>query len=710
MKHAFRRGLSMGLAAILAAVSLTTAHAAPEDIVTIPDANLRACINQQLGQSDSADITEADMQSLDSLYCWSMGITDATGLQHATSLTTLALEGNQLTSVDLTGLTKLTGLDVYGNRLAGIDLTGLDKLSYLFLGGNQLTGIDLTGLANLTGLSLGGNQLTGVDLTGLDKLSYLSLDGNQLTGIDLTGLANLNHLFLDGNQLTGIDLTGLANLDSLSLDGNQLTGIDLTGLAKLNHLSLDGNQLTGIDLTGLHTPTYLSLDGNQLTGIDLTGLVTLDSLSLDGNQLTGIDLTGLANLDSLSLDGNQLTGIDLTGLANLDSLSLDGNQLTGIDLTGLATLYAVDLSNNQLASVDVRGLTNLSSLSLEGNRLGSLDVSGLTSLSRLIVADNQLAEWPVGVASLPSLYLLNLSRNELSDAAGGSWASLSALGLRGNHIRDFSPIPESMTQSYAALEGQVVELPGSSTGVPFVIPALVLIDGTEVDDVTAPAGCSYDSGAGEAVCAAAGEYTFTIEAGTTDQPYSVDYLVTITDGTASPFTDVDPGDPFFTEILWMAETGISTGYSDGTYRPADSVHRAAMAAFLYRAAGEPAHTAPSTSPFSDVKPGDPFYAEISWMAESGISTGYSDGTYKPADSVHRAAMAAFLYRAAGEPAYTAPVVSPFSDVKPGDPFYSEICWMAETGISTGYTDGTYRPADRIHRAAMAAFLYRLTNL
>ncbi|MHA6510608.1 leucine-rich repeat domain-containing protein [Tessaracoccus sp. Y1736] len=647
MKHAFRRGLSMGLAAILAAISLTTAHAAPEDIVTIPDANLKACINQNLGQADTADITEAAMQSLQDLWCGGSGITDATGLQHATGLTNLSLASN------------------------------------------QLSGIDLTGLANLTSLYLGDNQLSGVDLAGLANLTSLSLGGNQLSGVDLAGLANLTSLYLGDNQLTGVDLTGLANLTSLSLDGNQLSGVDLAGLANL---------------------TSLSLGGNQLTGVDLTGLANLNWLYLGDNQLTGVDLTGLANLTSLYLGDNQLTGIDLTGLANLTYLNLAGNQLTGTDLTGLANLYAVDLSDNQLASVDVRGLTNLSSLSLEGNRLGSLDVSGLTSLSRLIVADNQLAEWPVGVASLPALYLLNLSRNELSDVAGGPWASLSTLGLRGNHIRDFSPIPDSMTQSYAALEGQIVELPGSSTGTPFAIPPLVLIDGTEVDDVTAPAGCSYDSGAGEAVCAAAGEYTFTIEAGATDQPYSVDYLVTIADGMASPFTDVDPGDPFFTEILWMAETGISTGYSDGTYRPADSVHRAAMAAFLYRAAGEPAHTAPSTSPFSDVKPGDPFYAEISWMAESGISTGYSDGTYRPADSVHRAAMAAFLYRAAGEPAYTAPVVSPFSDVKPGDPFYSEICWMAETGISTGYTDGTYRPADRIHRAAMAAFLYRLTNL
>ena len=36
------------------------------------------------------------------------------------------------------------------------------------------------------------------------------------------------------------------------------------------------------------------------------------------------------------------------------------------------------------------------------------------------------------------------------------------------------------------------------------------------------------------------------------------------------------------DIAWMAGTGLSTGYPDGTYRPAVSVSRKSMAAFLHR--------------------------------------------------------------------------------------------------------------------------------
>ncbi len=60
-------------------------------------------------------------------------------------------------------------------------------------------------------------------------------------------------------------------------------------------------------------------------------------------------------------------------------------------------------------------------------------------------------------------------------------------------------------------------------------------------------------------------------------------------------------------------------------------------------------------------------------------------------------MAAFLYRAAGSPAYTPPTVSPFRDVATNQAFYKEIAWVAHKGISTGWSDGTYRPLQSVNR-------------
>lgn len=172
------------------------------------------------------------------------------------------------------------------------------------------------------------------------------------------------------------------------------------------------------------------------------------------------------------------------------------------------------------------------------------------------------------------------------------------------------------------------------------------------------------------------------------------------------YIDVPRGAAFFNEISWLGQKRITNGYDDGTYRPTTSINRDAMAAFLYRAAGSPAYTPPTVSPFRDVATNQAFYKEIAWVAHKGISTGWADGTYRPLQSVNRDAMAAFLYRASGSPSYAPPASSPFQDVRPGQAFYKEINWVAAKNISTGWSDGTYRPLLNVQRDAMAAFLYR----
>jgi hypothetical protein len=119
-----------------------------------------------------------------------------------------------------------------------------------------------------------------------------------------------------------------------------------------------------------------------------------------------------------------------------------------------------------------------------------------------------------------------------------------------------------------------------------------------------------------------------------------------------------------------------------------------------------------------MKPGDKFYKEIVWMYNSGLSTGISQGAgkkpiYAPKDRVSREAMAAFIYRYKAAK-YTGPATSPFADMKRGDKFYNEIAWMRAEGLSTGISQGAgkkpiYAPKDRVSREAMAAFIYRLQN-
>jgi len=177
-----------------------------------------------------------------------------------------------------------------------------------------------------------------------------------------------------------------------------------------------------------------------------------------------------------------------------------------------------------------------------------------------------------------------------------------------------------------------------------------------------------------------------------------------------PFRDVPFAwdDLFADQIMWLYDRGVVGGYADGTFRHLAPVNRDAMAAFLFRMAlpGVGTTDCPSAA-FSDVAATHPFCAEISWLSETGITTGFPDGSFRPGTPVSREAMAAFLYRLAHDGA-DAPACTnaPFADVAVGNPFCGEIAWLASTGVTTGWPDGSFRPGASIERQAMAAFLFR----
>jgi len=172
------------------------------------------------------------------------------------------------------------------------------------------------------------------------------------------------------------------------------------------------------------------------------------------------------------------------------------------------------------------------------------------------------------------------------------------------------------------------------------------------------------------------------------------------------FTDVPLGHAFGGWIGDLANSGITGGFTDGTYRPAANVTRQAMVAFLYRMAGEPLISEPNPH-FSDVPLGHPFYVPIEWARNEGISSGFTDGTFRPGGTVTRQAMAALLFRQVPDAIGGS---STFTDVFPNHPFDEEISWLADEGIAGGFPDGSFRPSAPVTRQAMAAFLMRFQAL
>ena len=156
--------------------------------IDIPDPNLRAAVATALGVSPSATIRGADMATLTKLGARKASISDLTGLEAATNLTTLLLPQNSISELSpLEGLTRLSWLDLGSNSLSDISpLAGLTSLRLFFVAGNSISDVSpLTGLTNLTFVILNSNRISDISPlvtnTGLDDEDAVQVKKNPLS-------------------------------------------------------------------------------------------------------------------------------------------------------------------------------------------------------------------------------------------------------------------------------------------------------------------------------------------------------------------------------------------------------------------------------------------------------------------------------------------------------------------------------------------------
>ena len=169
-------------------------------------------------------------------------------------------------------------------------------------------------------------------------------------------------------------------------------------------------------------------------------------------------------------------------------------------------------------------------------------------------------------------------------------------------------------------------------------------------------------------------------------------------GAVAGYGDVPAGIWYTDAVQWAVDNGI-TDVSGPCFGPDVPVSRGEAAVWIYAMEKRPD---PGTShPFSDVTDASQNDA-ISWMANTGITTGTSPTTFSPDETLKRVQAAAFLHRLAGEP--SAPAHN-FSDVVA--PWQQAgVSWMVDTGITTGTTPTTFAPEATVTRGQLITFLYR----
>ena len=172
----------------------------------------------------------------------------------------------------------------------------------------------------------------------------------------------------------------------------------------------------------------------------------------------------------------------------------------------------------------------------------------------------------------------------------------------------------------------------------------------------------------------------------------------------TPFGDVLEGDWFYEDVTYVWDQGLMQGISAAEFGPALTANRAMVVTLLYRLDGLELEYEQSS--FGDVEPGSWYHAPVEWALENGITTGVSETEFAPGRNVIREQFVTFLHRYAGSPD---PVQIPEELADWGDVSdYARLpmAWALETGLLTGYEDGTIRPLRELNRAELAVLMHR----
>ncbi|MDQ5825912.1 MAG: S-layer homology domain-containing protein [Chloroflexota bacterium] len=199
------------------------------------------------------------------------------------------------------------------------------------------------------------------------------------------------------------------------------------------------------------------------------------------------------------------------------------------------------------------------------------------------------------------------------------------------------------------------------------------------------------------------------------------------------FSDVPPDNTFYNSVRCIACQNIANGYGDGTFRPEQTITRGQMSKMVSNAAG---FSDPIEAPFddhkiwADIPVTHTFYIHTGRLAIHDIVDGYGctpDQPYwecrsslryfRPAGNVTRGQAAGFISRSAFLDEVVPPGQQTFSDVRPGQLFWSEIERMAAHGGIGGYPCGTrpdepcdsqqrpyYRPGELVTRGQVSKFI------
>lgn len=175
-----------------------------------------------------------------------------------------------------------------------------------------------------------------------------------------------------------------------------------------------------------------------------------------------------------------------------------------------------------------------------------------------------------------------------------------------------------------------------------------------------------------------------------------------------PFKDVGKKKWFYTAVKYVYDEKIMDGTSKTRFEPNLGLTRAMFITILGRMAG--AETK-ETNKFNDIKKNSWYSGYVGWAVDSGVVTGYPDGTFKPDDNLSREEMAVAVDRYInylGVRMTSEGGMWNFTDQKKvGKWAVNSLAVLRNSGVIEGDENGKFNPKASITRAEAATIVMKL---
>ncbi|WP_460219369.1 leucine-rich repeat domain-containing protein [Psychroserpens sp. MEBiC05023] len=288
--------------------------------VNIPDANFKAYLvgNSAINTNGDTEIqvSEASIFS-GAIYCGNSSISDLTGIESFTNLTTLRCQGNSLTTLDISNNTNLIELNCSNNALSTLDLTNNTDLTQLSCSSNSLTTLDVSNHSALTFIDCGANAITSIDLSNNPALTTFGCNFNStLMTLDLSNNSVLTEMYCNNTPITALNVangnntiittfaaTNTPNLTCIQVDDVNYSTTNWTNIDPASSFSLDCGTLgindlklsKNISLYPNPAQSQIQLNSNEtikfVSIIDIFGKTIKVNLTIT----SGINISDLSN-------------------------------------------------------------------------------------------------------------------------------------------------------------------------------------------------------------------------------------------------------------------------------------------------------------------------------------------------------------------------------------------------------------------------------